>query len=153
MKHLLIVYHSQSGKTAAMAQAVLEGATHPDIDSVDVRIRIAADAGPRDLLWCDAVIFATPENFGYMAGAMKDFFDRTFYPCAGRLEGMPYAVVIGAGNDGTGALGALRRIVRGFPLNEIQEPIICRGPIDDCILSSCETLGTTIAAGLEVGVY
>ena len=153
MKHLLIVYHSQSGKTAAMAQAVLEGATHADIDSVDVRIRIAADAGPRDLLWCDAVIFATPENFGYMAGAMKDFFDRTFYPCAGRLEGMPYAVVIGAGNDGTGALGALRRIVRGFPLNEIQEPIICRGPIDDRILSSCETLGTTIAAGLEVGVY
>lgn len=153
MKHLLIVYHSQSGKTAAMAQAVVRGAMHPEIDSVDVRIRTAADAGPRDLLWCDGVIFATPENFGYMAGAMKDFFDRTFYPCAGRLEGLPFAAVIGAGNDGTGALGALRRIVRGFPLSEIQEPIICRGPIDESIISRCETLGTTMAAGLEVGVF
>ncbi len=153
VKHLLIIYHSQSGKTAAMAHAVRRGAMHPDIESVDVRMRIAADAGPPDLIWGDGVIFATPENFGYMSGAMKDFFDRTFYPCAGRLEGMPFAVVIGAGNDGAGALGALRRIVRGFPLNETQEPIICRGPLDEGVIARCETLGTTMAAGLEIGVF
>ena len=153
MKRLLIIYHSQSGKTAALAQAVHRGAMHPEIESVEVRIRLAADAGPRDLVWCDAVIFATPENFGYMSGAMKDFFDRTFYPCAGRVEGVPYAVVIGAGNDGAGALAALRRIVRGFPLNEAQEPVICRGPIDDAVTARCERLGTTMAAGLELGVF
>ena len=153
MKHLLIVYHSQSGKTAAMAHAVRRGAMHPDIESVEVRMRAVADAGPLDLLWCDAVIFATPENFGYMAGAMKDFFDRTFYPCQGRLEGVSCAVVVGAGNDGTGALGALRRIVRGFPLNETQEPIICRGRLDENVIARCEALGTTMAAGLEIGVF
>ena len=153
VKHLLIVYHSQSGKTAALAHAVRRGALHPDVESVDVRMRIAADAGPRDLIWCDAAVFATPENFGYMAGAMKDFFDRTFYPCQGRLEGIPYAVVVGAGNDGTGALGALRRIVRGFPLTEAQEPIICRGPLDEDVIARCEALGTTMAAGLEIGVF
>ena len=153
LKHLLIVYHSQSGKTAAMAHAVRRGATHPDIESVDVRMRMAADAGPRDLLWCDAVIFATPENFGYMAGAMKDFFDRTFYPCQGRIEGKPCAVVVGAGNDGSGALGALRRIVRGFPLNETQAPIVCNGPLDAEVVARCETLGATMAAGLEIGVF
>ena len=153
MKHLLIVYHSQSGKTAALARAVHRGATHTEIESVKVRLRTAAEAGPRDLVWCDAVIFATPENFGYMSGAMKDFFDRTFYPCAGRVEGVPYAVVIGAGNDGAGALAALRRIVRGFPLNESQEPVICRGPVDDAVIARCETLGTTMAAGLELGVF
>ena len=153
LKHLLIIYHSQSGKTAAMANAVLRGAMHPEIESVDVRMRIAADAGPGDLLRCDAVVFATPENFGYMAGAMKDFFDRTFYPCQGRLEGIPYAAVVGAGNDGTGALAALRRIVRGFPLNEAQEPIVCRGPLDDDVIVRCERLGTTMAAGLEIGVF
>ena len=108
---------------------------------------------PAILFWCDAVIFATPENFGYMAGAMKDFFDRTFYPCQGRLEGMPFAVVVGAGNDGTGALGALRRIVRGFPLNETQEPIVCNRPLDEEVLSRCEELGATMAAGLEIGVF
>ena len=153
MKNLLIVYHSQSGKTAAMADAVRRGAMHPEIESVEVCMRIAADAGPGDLIRCDAVVFATPENFGYMAGAMKDFFDRTFYPCQGRLEGMPYAVVVGAGNDGTGALGALRRIVRGFPLKESQEPIVCNGPLDDEVLSRCEALGATMAAGLEIGMF
>ena len=153
VKHLLIVYHSQSGKTAGMAHAVRRGAMHPDVESVDVRMHMATDAGPSDLLWCDAVIFATPENFGYMAGAMKDFLDRTFYPCAGRLEGLPFAVVIGAGNDGTGALAALRRILRGFPLNETQEPIICRGSLDAEVITRCETLGATMAAGLELGVF
>ena len=153
LKHLLIIYHSQSGKTASMAHAVRRGAMHPEIESVEVRMRLAADAGPGDLFWCDAVIFATPENFGYMAGAMKDFFDRTFYPCQGRLQGMPYAVVVGAGNDGTGALDALRRIVRGFPLKETQEPIVCSGPLDEHVLSRCETLGATIAAGLEIGMF
>ena len=153
MKHLLIVYHSQSGKTATMAHAVRRGALHPDIEAVDVRMCMAADAGPSDLIWCHGVVFATPENFGYLSGAMKDFFDRTFYPCQGRVEGIPYAVVVGAGNDGTGALAAVRRIVRGFPLSEAQEPIICRGPLDDGILARCETLGATMAAGLEVGVF
>ena len=153
VKRLLIVYHSQSGKTAAMAHAVHRGAAHPDVESVEVRMRAAADAGPLDLLWCDAVIFATPENFGYMAGAMKDFFDRTFYPCQGRLEGVPCAVVVGAGNDGAGALGALRRIVRGFPLHEVREPIICRGPLDEDVIARCETLGTAMAAGLEIGMF
>ena len=153
LKHLLIVYHSQSGKTAEMARAVRRGAMHPDVDSVEVRLCIAAEAGPCDLLWCDAVIFATPENFGYMAGAMKDFFDRTFYPCQGRLEGVPCAVVVGAGNDGAGALRALRRIVRGFPLNEAQEPIVCRGPLDESVIARCEALGAAMAAGLEIGIF
>ena len=88
-----------------------------------------------------------------MAGAMKDFFDRTFYPCQGHLEGIPCAVVVGAGNDGSGALNALRRIVRGFPLNETQEPIVCRGPLDESVIGRCETLGTAMAAGLEIGVF
>lgn len=153
LKHLLIIYHSQSGKTATMAHAVRRGAMHPEIESVDVRMRAAADADPRDLFWCDAVIFATPENFGYMAGAMKDFFDRTFYPCQGRLSGIPYAVVVGAGNDGTGALAALRRIVRGFPLRESQEPIVCSGPPGEDVLARCEELGATMAAGLEIGMF
>ena len=141
MKHLLIIYHSQSGKTAAMARAIRRGATHSDIESVEVRTRMAADAGPGDLLWCDAAVFATPENFGYMAGAMKDFFDRTFYPCQGRLEGMPFAVAV------------LRLILRGFPMNEVQEPIVCNGPLDGEVLSRCEALGATMAAGLEIGVF
>ena len=80
LKHLLIVYHTQYGHTESMARAVHRGATAAAIEGVDTRILRAPQAGPEDLLWADAVLLGTPENFGYMSGAMKDFLDRTFYP-------------------------------------------------------------------------
>ena len=153
MKRLLIVYHSQSGKTHDMAEAVRRGANHADIDSVEVRVVRARDAGVADLFWADGLIIGTPENFGYMSGAVKDFFDRTFYPCEGKLEGLPFAVFVGAGNDGTGALRAVRRIAKGLALKEVQEPIVCASALQPEVLTRCETLGMSLAAGLEVGVF
>jgi len=152
-KHLLIVYHTQSGNTGALAAAVERGATHPDIDGVETRVRRALEAGVDDLLWGQAVILGTPENFGYMSGGLKDFLDRTYYPCEGKVESLPYAVFISAGNDGRGALAAIRRIARGYPLREVQEPVIARGEITEAHLEACETLGMNIAAGLELGIY
>ena len=153
LKHLLIVYHSQSGNTRAMADAVRRGARAPDIEGVETRMLSAAEAGPRDLLWADALLLGTPENFGYMSGAMKDFLDRTFYPCQGKVESLPYAVFICAGNDGSGALSAIRRIARGYPLREVQEAIVRKGAPDEDVLARCEVLGAALAAGLELGVY
>lgn len=152
MKKLLIVYHSKNGSTADMARAVHRGACHPDLE-VEVRIRQAREAGVDDLLWCDAVIFGTPENFGYMSGAMKDFFDRTYYPLEGRIEGLAYAVFICAGNDGRGALTSLQRIVKGLPLKQVHEPLICRGTVSPETLGQCEDLGKFVAAGIEAGVF
>ncbi len=153
MKHLLIVYHSQSCRTEALAHAVWRGASSDDIDNVEVRFKLAGDAGVHDLLWANALILGTPENFGYMAGAMKDFLDRTFYPVQGKVDGLPYAMFISAGNDGTGAVRAIRRIGNGYPLKEVQDPIIVRGDPDVRALVSCEELGMAIAAGLELGVF
>jgi NAD(P)H-dependent FMN reductase len=99
------------------------------------------------------VLLGTPENFGYMSGAMKDFLDRTFYPCEGKVESLPYAVFISAGNDGRGALAAIQRIARGYPLREVQDAIIARGEVTPAALSSCEELGAAFAAGLELGVF
>ena len=107
-KHLLIVYHSQSGSTTRMAEAVIEGANDEDVD-VDVRVREALDATSDDLLWCDGFVLGTPENFGYMSGAMKTFLDRTYYDCEDSLTGKPFAMFIRAGNDGSGAVTSLRR--------------------------------------------
>lgn len=136
-----------------MAEAVLRGATSEDVDGVETRMLRAGEAGPDDLLWADAVILGTPENFGYMSGAMKDFLDRTYYPCEGRVESLPYAIFISAGNDGSGALASLQRIARGYPLRPVQEPIIARGETTDAVLASCEELGMAMAAGLEMGVF
>lgn len=136
-----------------MAEAVHRGACSPELADLEVRMLRAAEAGPDDLLWADAVVLGSPENFGYMSGAMKDFLDRTYYPCEGKVESLPYAIFISAGNDGSGAVSSIQRIARGYPLRAVQEPIIARGDTTDAVLASCEELGMAMAAGLEMGVF
>ncbi|NNC78502.1 MAG: flavodoxin family protein [Woeseiaceae bacterium] len=152
-RHLLIVYHTQSGSTSKMADAVIRGASHEDISGVEVRVRNALDADEEDLTWCDAFILGTPENFGYMSGAIKYFLDRVFYPCEGKVNGKPYALFIRAGNDGSGAVSSLHRILAGLAVREVQEPLMMVGEFDESRLTECEELGMTMAAGLEAGVF
>lgn len=152
-KNLLIVYHSQSGSTQRMADAVIAGARSDDVDGVGVRVRAALEATAEDLLSCDAFILGTPENFGYMSGAMKYFLDRVYYACEGKVDGKPFALFIRAGNDGTGALTSLRRILTGLSVREVQEPVMIVGEFDAARLSDCEELGLTLAAGLEAGIF
>ena len=152
MKHLLIVYASQTCRTLQMALAALRGAKQL-ANEVEVRFEHGLHANIDDLLWCDGLLLATPENFGYMAGAMKDFLDRTYYPAQGKVEGLPFAVLISAGNDGSGALTAIERIARGYPLTRVIEPIIAKGELDDAVLARCEEMGQTMAAGIAYGVF
>jgi multimeric flavodoxin WrbA len=112
----------------------------------------ARDAGPDDLLWADGLMLGTPENFGYMSGALKDFLDRTFYEVEGKLSPLPYALFICAGNDGSGAVRAIERIANGYPFIQAQPPLICRGQ-PTAILAQCEELGMTLAAGIEIGMF
>ena len=153
VKRLLIVYHSQTGNTRAMAEAAHAGATDALIEAVETRLLTAQCAGPADLLWAQGLLLGTPENFGYMAGGMKDFLDRTFYPVEGKLQPLPYAVFVSAGNDGQGAVQAIRRIAGGYPFREVRPPVIARGPVQAQHLACCRELGMTLAAGLEAGIY
>lgn len=152
MRNLLIIYHSKDGTTAKMADAVLRGAGHPDID-VNVKMLLAKNALLEDLLWADGLILGTPENFGYMSGALKDFFDRTYYPAEGKVEGLAYCVFICAGNDGSGALRSIRRIVKGYPFKEVHEPLVAQGDLDEKMLDACEEIGMYMAAGIENGLF
>lgn len=152
-RHLLIVFHSQSGTTDRMAESVVRGARHPDIGNVDVRVRDALEATADDLLWADGFILGTPENFGYMSGAMKYFLDRAYYPCEGKLAGRPYALFIRAGNDGSGAINSIERILKGLSVRAVQDPVLIAGAFDESRLAECEELGMTMAAGLEAGVF
>ena len=152
-KHLLIVYHTQSGTTSRMADAVIAGATSDDVDGVNVRVKSALEADSEDLLWSDAFILGTPENFGYMSGALKYFFDRVYYDCENKLNGKPYALFVRAGNDGSGAISSIRRILTGLAVREVQNPILIAGDFDESRLAECEELGLTLAAGLEAGIY
>lgn len=153
MAKLLIVYHSQSGHTAGLAEAARRGAQHPELSDVEVRFIRAYDASDKDLLWADGILLGTPENFGYMSGGMKDLLDRTYYQVDGRLAGRPYAIFISCANDGRGAAKAIQRIMNGYATREIADPLICRGRPKPEHLEAAEELGMTMAAGLSTGVF
>lgn len=152
-KKLLIVYHTQSGTTSQMADAVIGGANSSAVDDVEVRVKTALEADADDLLWCDGFLLGTPENFGYMSGAMKHFLDRVYYPCEGKINGKPFALFVRAGNDGSGAISSMRRILTGLAVREVQQPVLIAGEFDPARLAECEELGLTLAAGLEAGVF
>ena len=163
MKAILIVFHSLTGGARQMAEAVAAGASvEPD---VTVRLLTAADAGAADVLDADAYIFATPENLAAMAGRMKDFFDRTYYPALDRINGRPYATLVCAGSDGQNAARQVERIATGWRLRRIADPLIVRtgaqtpnailAPkiIGAADLKACRDIGETLANGIAAGIF
>lgn len=152
MKHLLIVYSTQTGRTRRLVDAALEGASEL-ADEVEVRSLRAADAGLEDLIWANGLLVGSPENFGYLSGAVKDFLDRTYYPAEGKTIGLPYAMLVSAGNDGSGAVRALERIASGYQWRRVAEPLVCKGELDETTLAAARELGQTLAAGIAYGVF
>jgi multimeric flavodoxin WrbA len=153
MKTLIIIAHTPSENTKLMANAVLKGAQHPDIEKVQTRCIAPLEATPEDLLACDGIILGTTENLAYMSGALKDFFDRCYYPCLEVKQGLPCALYVRAGNDGTGTCRAVESICKGLRWHWIQPHLVCRGNWQAAFLDQCEELGMTMAAGLDVGIY
>jgi multimeric flavodoxin WrbA len=163
MKSLLIVFHSLTGGTRQMAEAAARGAAGEA--GTAVTLRSAQDAVPADVLAADGFIFASPENLAAMAGLMKDFFDRLYYPALDRLNGRPYAVLVCAGSDGRNAVRQIERIATGWRLRAVAESIIVctHAQTPEAILAPktigledlqrCEDLGAAVAAGMAMGIF
>ena len=152
-RRILIVYGGHpGGRTELLREAVTAGIIDSN-ESVELRQRPALQAAADDVLWADGLLLGTPEHFGYMSGALKDFFDRSFYPCEHRTEGKPWGLFVSAGNDGRGTCTAVERIVAGFRWRSIAAPVIVIGTPDDEALARCRELGATLAAGLAAGVF
>jgi len=134
-----------------MADAVGEGARA--IEDVEVIFKNAGEATLSDLLTCNGLAIGTPENFGYMSGMIKDFFDRTYAEAEDKVFRKPYVVFISAGNDGTGALRAIERIALGYKFKNVFTPVIAKGEITEEILEQCRELGGTLAGGCAMGIY
>lgn len=149
-KRLLIVGHAPSPNTTRLFDATVEGARS---QAVDVVARSPFDTEPQDVLAADAIILGTTENLGYMSGALKDFFDRCYYPCLDKTQGMPYCLYVRAGHDGTGTQRGVDTIVTGLRWRPVQEAIILRGDWQDDFVDQCRDLGTAMAAGLEGGIF
>ena len=151
-KHLLIVAHNPSPNTQKLVEATLRGARHEDIGGVEVKHIPPLEATADDVLWADAIILGTTENFGYMSGALKDFFDRIYYPCLEQTEAMPFAAYIRAGLDGTGTKVAIGKITTGLRWKLVQESMILHGDYRAEFETQCEELGMLMAASLESGI-
>ena len=163
MKTLLIVFQSRTGGTRQMAEAAARGAAAEP--QVQVRLLPAPEAQPEDVLAADGYIFAAPENLAAIAGLMKDFFDRCYYPALDRIEGRPYAVLVCAGSDGQNAVRQIERIATGWRLKAVMpalivcthaqtpEDILRAKRIADSDLARCSEIGAGLAAGLALGVF
>jgi multimeric flavodoxin WrbA len=158
MKRLLIVYHTQFGATRQMAEAALAGARQ--VDDVESALKHASDAGVADLLGCNALIIATSENFGSLSGMVKDFLERVYYPCEGKVEGKAYTVIVCASNDGAGAMLQTDRIATGLRLRKVHPGTIYRSgliaqahTVPEATLATCAEIGGTLAAGLAAGIF
>ena len=152
-KQLLIVSHTPSDNTRLLTDAVRRGALDDAIEQVSVTVIAPLTAQAEDVLRADAVILGTTENFGYMSGALKDFFERIYYPCLEHTIGLPYGLFIRAGNDGQGAKTSIERIVTGLRWKAVYDPVIAVGEFKAEYLSQCEELGMTLAAGLDAGIF
>lgn len=156
---LLIIWHSRTGASRAMAQAAAEGAGDA------AQLVAAADASPDLLLAAEGYIFCCPENLGGLSGMMKEMFDRAYYPVLGRIEGRPYATLVAAGSDGEGAQRQIDRIVTGWRLRRVAEPVIvnlaAQTPEDIAApkdvpakaLKLCHEVGAALAEGLRIGMF
>ena len=150
---LLLIYGGhEGGRTFAMVDAVKSGIAGAE-EHVELRSLRALDAGVEDLLWADGLIIGTPEHFGYMSGAVKDFMDRTFYPTEGKVAGLPYAVFVSASNDGSGAVNSIERIAIGYRWKRICDPLIVKGELDATAIAQCRELGETMATGLALRIW
>lgn len=152
MKRLLVVAHTPSPNTQRLLEAILRGARNPDAGDIEVVHKPALEAGPDDIRACDAIILFTTENLGYMSGALKDFFDRSYYPVLEEKQGLPCAILIRAGHDGTGTRRALETILTGLRWKPVQEPVTCRGDWQEGFVAQAEELGLYMAASLAAGV-
>jgi multimeric flavodoxin WrbA len=150
-KTLLIVYHTQSGASGALARAAWRGGLQEA--GVEVRVLRAWDADTEALAGADGLLLVAAENSGALSGAMKDFLDRTFYPAIDRGLVLPCAIIISAGNDGRGAERQFERILSGYPFPVAAEPLILRGAVTAEYESAALEMGQAFAAGLAMGIY
>lgn len=145
---MLIVHHTPSPNCQAMLEAVVSGATAPEIEDVRVVRRAALAATASDVLAADAYLLGTPANLGYMSGALKHFFDQVYYPCLDETRGRPFGYYVHGGSDVTGAVRGIESITTGLGWRRAADAVTVTGEPDKSATQACWELGATLAAGL-----
>jgi multimeric flavodoxin WrbA len=149
---LLVVSHSRSGGTEALRGAVVAGMREGD-PAVDLRDLGAFEAGIDDVRWAEGVALGTPTHFGYMSGALKDFFERIYRPLLDETVGLPWILFVKGESDVDGCVTSVERIVTGLRWKQVLPPVKVVGDVDETHLEAAFELGATFAAGIEAGLF
>lgn len=153
MPNILLVANCPSDNTRRLRDAVASGCCQPEFTKTAAQSLVPWDATAVEVLWSDGIIIGTTENFGYMSGAIKDFFERIYYPCLEQTAGKPVALFVKGGLDGQGAKTSVERILLGLKWKLIQPPLVLKGEFHEQFLEQGQTLGMSMAAGLEAGIF
>lgn len=151
MKNILVLGHAPSPKTQNLFDALISGAQNCD-DTLTTTKPIQA-LQPNDIIASDGLIIFSTENFGYMNGLLKDFFERIYYPCLEKTQGMPYILCIKAGNDGTGAERSIKTITTGLRWKPIREALILTGDISSTELEQTKIMTEEFSLGVSMGIF
>jgi hypothetical protein len=149
MARLLIVHHTPSPNLHALLDAARSGGGEPSIAGVEVVVRAALTASPVDVLEADGYVIGGPANLGYLAGAVKHFFDTVYYPCLEDTVGRPFAAYLHGNDDTAGARRALEVITTGLRWRPVAEVVEVKGEPDGAALEACWNLGATVAATIS----
>ncbi|MGY8795022.1 MAG: flavodoxin family protein [Woeseiales bacterium] len=153
MNRILFVSHCPSANTESLRNAALTGIAGLNLDDVMVVAKSPLETDANDVENCDGILLGTTENFGYMAGLIKDFFERVYYPCLESKQGLPVALYIRAGEDGRGTRSSIEKILTGLRWKPISESLILRGPYNDAFEGQVAELAMTMAAGLDANIF
>ena len=153
MSQLLIIATNPSPNTERLRQTAYQAACDPLFDAVEVLLKTPQETKAADVLAADGILFGTTENLGYMAGLTKDLFDRCFYDWEGKTDGLPVALYIRAGSDGTGTQRALEGIFTGLNWRIVQPILTLKGDWHDDFCPALAELAQAMAAGLDAGIY
>jgi multimeric flavodoxin WrbA len=163
MRRLLIVWWSRTGASRQLAQAAAQGARGER--RIETMMRRCDRVGADLIRSADAVLWVFPETLGGPAGMIKDLFDRTYYEVLGRTDGRAYGMIVCAGSDGRGAIAQVQRIMTGWRMKPVAEPIrVVVGAQTPASIAAAKTVGTAplaqarelgaaMAAGLALGLW
>ena len=124
MPRLLLVHHTVSPATQELLEAALDGTRAEGLEAVEVTVRAALGATASDVLGADGFLLGTPANIGYLAGAMKHFFDTVYYPCLSERVGAPYGLYVHGNHGADGAVRAAESITNAMRWARVHEPVV-----------------------------
>ena len=151
-KKIIFISHSPSKNTKTLSDIVFNTVNSNDLN-INIELFSPLEISSESIKKSDGVIIGTTENFGYMAGATKDFFDRCYNELLDNTQGLPVFYYIRAGLDGEGTVRAIDKILLGLKWRQVLKPIVLKGNWNNNFKDKIAEASLNFAIGIQEGIY